>query len=88
MQITELDFASKDNSEAGNETLAAAYQKFMNIILQRMDDTTAPVNVSNVTFWNLTDLDTWLNSFTVMEVPIIHHYLMKIICRKSVYGID
>ena len=63
VQITELDFASKDNSEAGNETLAAAYQKFMNIILQRMDDTTAPVNVSNVTFWNLTDLDTWLNSF-------------------------
>lgn len=34
VQITELDFASKDNSEAGNETLAAAYQKFMNIILQ------------------------------------------------------
>ena len=63
VQITELDFASKDNSEAGNETLAAAYQKFMNIILQRMDDTSAPVNVSNVTFWNLTDLDTWLNSF-------------------------
>ena len=31
VQITELDFASKDNSEAGNETLAAAYQKFMNI---------------------------------------------------------
>ena len=29
VQITELDFASKDNSEAGNETLAAAYQKFM-----------------------------------------------------------
>ena len=63
VQITELDFASKDNSEVGNETLAAAYQKFMNIILQRMDDTSAPVNVSNVTFWNLTDLDTWLNSF-------------------------
>ena len=63
VQITELDFASKDNSEAGNETLATAYQKFMKIILDRMDDTSAPVNVSNVTLWNLTDLDTWLNSF-------------------------
>lgn len=63
VQITELDFASKDNSEAGNETLATAYYKFMKIILDRMDDTTAPTNVSSVTFWNLTDLDTWLNSF-------------------------
>lgn len=60
VQITELDFKSKDNTEAGNQTLATAYSKFMQIILARMDDA-KPVNVTNVTFWNLTDLDTWLN---------------------------
>lgn len=60
VQITELDFKSKDNTEAGNQTLATAYSKFMQIILTRMDDA-KPVNVTNVTFWNLTDLDTWLN---------------------------
>lgn len=59
VQITELDFASKDNSESGNEILANAYSKFMKIIFERMD--VDNVNVSNVTFWNLTDLDTWLN---------------------------
>lgn len=60
VQITELDFKSKDNTDTGNQTLATAYSKFMQIILTRMDDAN-PVNVSNVTFWNLTDLDTWLN---------------------------
>lgn len=61
VQITELDFASKDNSEAGNTTLATAYSKFMSIILQRMDQDHA--SITNVTMWNITDLDTWLNTF-------------------------
>ncbi|MCH5251473.1 MAG: endo-1,4-beta-xylanase [Lachnospiraceae bacterium] len=61
VQITELDFASKDNSESGNQTLATAYSKFMQIILDRMDKDS--VQITNVTFWNLTDLDTWLNDY-------------------------
>ena len=61
VQITELDFNNKDNSEAGNETLATAYTKFMQIIFDRMD--TDNVTISNMTFWNITDLDTWLNTF-------------------------
>lgn len=61
VQITELDFNNKDNSEQGNQTLATAYTKFMQIIFDRMD--TDGVTISNMTFWNLTDLDTWLNSF-------------------------
>ena len=60
VQITELDFASKDNSESGQETLANAYSKFMNIVLTQKNSNN--VNVSGVTFWNLTDLDTWLNT--------------------------
>lgn len=60
VQITELDFASKDNSESGQETLANAYSKFMNIVLTQKN--TNNVNVTGVTFWNLTDLDTWLNT--------------------------
>lgn len=61
VQITELDFNNKDNSEAGNKTLATAYSKFMQIILDRMD--TDSVDITNMTFWNITDLDTWLNTF-------------------------
>lgn len=61
VQITELDFANKDNSEAGNATLATAYSKFMTIILQRMDQDSA--SITNFTMWNITDLDTWLNTF-------------------------
>lgn len=61
VQITELDFANKDNSEAGNTTLATAYSKFMSIILQRMDQDNA--SITNFTMWNITDLDTWLNTF-------------------------
>ncbi len=61
VQITELDFANKDNSQTGNQTLADAYTKFMSIIFDRMDS--YGVKVSNATFWNLTDLDTWLNSY-------------------------
>ncbi len=61
VQITELDFANKDNSEAGNATLATAYSKFMSIILQRIDQDNAAI--TNFTMWNITDLDTWLNTF-------------------------
>lgn len=61
VQITELDFASKDNSESGNQTLATAYTKFMEILMERMD--TYNLSLTNVTLWNLTDLDTWLNSY-------------------------
>lgn len=61
VQITELDFNNKDNSEAGNQTLATAYSKFMQIIFDRMD--TDGVDITNMTFWNITDLDTWLNTF-------------------------
>ncbi len=60
VQITELDFASKDNSESGQETLATAYSKFMNIVLTQKNSNN--VNITGVTFWNLTDLDTWLNT--------------------------
>lgn len=60
VQITELDFASKDNSESGQETLANAYSKFMDIVLTQKNSNN--VNVTGVTFWNLTDLDTWLNT--------------------------
>ena len=61
VQITEIDFNNKDNSESGNATLANAYTKFMQIIFDRMDKDS--VKITNFTFWNLTDLDTWLNSF-------------------------
>lgn len=61
VQITELDFNNKDNSEAGNKTLATAYSKFMQIIFDRMD--TDGVDITSMTFWNITDLDTWLNTF-------------------------
>ena len=61
VQITELDFPNKDNSEAGNEKLAAAYVKFMSILLQQMDEGNA--SITNFTMWNITDQTTGLTSY-------------------------
>lgn len=60
VNITELDYANKDNSASGNATLATAYTKFMTNIFEEMD--TDKVSITNVTFWGLTDASTWLNA--------------------------
>ncbi len=58
VQITELDIHNKDNSAEGNKVLAARYKMLFEQVLGLMN--TNSLNLTNVTFWGLTDFDTWL----------------------------
>ncbi len=61
VQITEWDFANKNNTNSGNRMLSLAYYRFMKVLLDCMDENC--VKVTNVTFWNFNDSRTWLNDY-------------------------
>lgn len=61
IQLTEVDMHNTDNSEEGLHRQAERYQEFFETILQA--DRTGKANVTNVTFWGVTDADTWLTAF-------------------------
>lgn len=61
IQFTEMDMHNTDNSEEGLKTQAERYQEFFRTITKA--DREGRANVTSVTFWGLTDDDTWLTSF-------------------------
>ena len=61
IQFTEIDMHNTDNSEEGLKTQAERYQEFFRTITKA--DREGRANVTSVTFWGLTDDDTWLTSF-------------------------
>jgi endo-1,4-beta-xylanase len=61
IQLTEVDMHNTDNSEEGLEKQAERYQQFFETIVRA--DRTGIANITNVTFWGITDEDTWLSGF-------------------------
>lgn len=61
VQLTEIDMHNTDNSDEGLEKQAERYKEFFEVILKA--DRTGVANVTNVTFWGMTDEDSWLSGF-------------------------
>lgn len=61
IQFTEIDMHNTDDSEEGLKAQAQRYQEFFQTITKA--DREGRANVTSVTFWGLTDEDTWLTSF-------------------------
>lgn len=61
IQLTEIDMHNTDDSEEGLKTQADRYKEFFQTILRA--DRTGKANITNVTFWGVTDEDSWLTNF-------------------------
>lgn len=61
IQLTELDIHNTYNTAAGQKAVAQKYSTLFQMLvdMKRNND----VNITGVTFWGLTDADTWLTSF-------------------------
>lgn len=61
IQLTEIDMHNTDDSEEGLQAQADRYKEFFNIIATA--DRTGKANITNVTFWGVTDGASWLSGF-------------------------
>lgn len=61
IQLTEIDMHNTDDSEEGLRAQADRYKQFFQTILRA--DRTGKANITNVTFWGVTDEDSWLTNF-------------------------
>lgn len=61
IQLTEIDMHNTDDSEEGCQAQAERYKQFFEAIVRAKR--TGVANVTNVTFWGLSDDVTWLSSF-------------------------
>lgn len=61
IHLTEIDMHNTDNSEEGLKKQAERYKMFFESILRA--DRTGVANITNVTFWGMTDEDSWLSGF-------------------------
>ena len=61
IQLTEIDMHNTDASEEGLKAQADRYKEFFQTILRA--DRTGKANITNVTFWGVTDEDSWLTNF-------------------------
>lgn len=61
VHMTEIDMHNTDNSEEGLRAQAERYKEFFEIIVRAKR--TGIANITNVTFWGVTDEDSWLTSF-------------------------
>lgn len=61
LQLTELDIHNNANTVASQNSLATMYGSLMKMLLTQKR--TAGVNITSVTFWGLTDANTWLSDF-------------------------
>ena len=61
IQLTELDIHNNYNTAAGQKAVAQKYSTLFQMLvdMKRNND----VNITGVTFWGLTDADTWLTGF-------------------------
>lgn len=59
IQLTELDIHNNDSSQQGQKALAEWYKDLFTMLLEEKRE--KGVNITNVTFWGLTDGDTWLS---------------------------
>lgn len=61
IQMTEIDMHNTDDSEEGLERQAQRYKEFFEVIMRAKR--TGIANITNVTFWGMTDEDSWLSGF-------------------------
>lgn len=61
IQLTEIDMHNTDDSEEGLKAQADRYKEFFQTILRA--DRTGKANITNVTFWGVTDEASWLTNF-------------------------
>ena len=61
IHVTELDMHNADPSEESMHALAERYRELFNIYLDAKK--TGKADITCVTFWNLTDEDSWLSGF-------------------------
>lgn len=61
IQLTEIDMHNTDDSEDGLQAQAERYQEFFETIVNA--DRNGTANITNVTFWGITDADSWLSGF-------------------------
>lgn len=61
IQLTEIDMHNTDDSEEGLQKQADRYKEFFETIVRA--DRTGIANITNVTFWGMTDEDSWLSGF-------------------------
>jgi Beta-1,4-xylanase len=61
IQLTEIDMHNTDDSEESLKAQADRYKQFFQTILRA--DRTGKANITNVTFWGITDEDSWLTNF-------------------------
>lgn len=61
IQLTELDIHNTYNTAAGQKSVAQKYGSLFGMLLDMKRSN--GVNITGVTFWGLTDADSWLTSF-------------------------
>lgn len=61
IQMTEIDMHNTDDSEEGLQRQADRYKEFFEVIMRAKRLGIA--NITNVTFWGMTDEDSWLSGF-------------------------
>lgn len=61
IQLTEIDMHNTDDSEEGLRAQAERYKEFFDIIVKA--DREGKANITNVTFWGVTDGASWLSGF-------------------------
>lgn len=64
LQVTELDIHCPDGTAAGQQALAERYAAYFDMLLRLKRDGT---DVNSVTFWGLSDRDSWLPAFRKSE---------------------
>lgn len=76
IQITELDMGLTDNSEAQLLKQASRYKRLFVYIMNNVESGKA--NITNVTFWGLSDEISWLNKPGVPSYPLLFdEYLLQ-----------
>lgn len=76
IQLTEIDMHNTDNTEEGLQKQADRYQQFFETILRA--ERTGKANITNITFWGMTDEDSWLSGFKgETSYPLLFDYDFK-----------
>ncbi len=60
LQVTEMDIHCRENTDEAQKALADAYAAYFAMLLSMQRD---GADLSGVTFWGLTDADSWLTGF-------------------------
>ncbi len=77
IHLTEIDMATSENTEEGYNKQASRYKRLFTILKDLIDNDIA--NITNVTFWGLSDDISWLNKPGEPSYPLLfdRHLVQK-----------